>query len=87
MPIKYVCSNCGETIFEFKYVGQDYYGIPTPKEIYNLYGGICPHCHKELRLPSLEDIEIRPRLHVYSLGKMPASIPTRAPGELAQSRA
>ncbi|MGC9011794.1 hypothetical protein [Thermogladius sp.] len=74
MPIKYVCSHCGEVIFEFKYVGQDYYGIPTPQEVYNLYGGVCPHCHNELRIPTVKDITIRPRLYSLKLARIPTSV-------------
>ncbi|WP_440059883.1 hypothetical protein ACSU1N_01595 [Thermogladius sp. 4427co] len=62
MPVKYVCSYCGTVLFEFRFVGQDYYGIPSPQEVYNLYGGICPNCHNELKLPGIKDIIIQPKV-------------------------
>ncbi len=59
MPIRYVCKHCGYVIWEFKQVGQDYFGIPTPSEIMLATGGICPNCKRELSIPTLSDIRIR----------------------------
>jgi hypothetical protein len=69
MPVKYVCKHCGFVLWEFKEVGQDYYGIPTPEEVIRVYGGICPRCKHDLTLPSLNDITIEPatRKHNYVL--------------------
>jgi len=58
MPVRYLCRHCGAILWEFKHVGQDYYGLPTPTEVINVYGGICPNCKRELRRPSLNDIRI-----------------------------
>ncbi len=58
MPVRYICRHCGTVLWEFKHVGQDYYGLPTPTEVMNVYGGICPNCKRELRKPDLEDIRI-----------------------------
>lgn len=57
LPIKYVCRNCGEILWIFKRVGQDYYGIPTPDEIIRSRG-VCPRCKNVLTPPRLEDIVI-----------------------------
>lgn len=59
MPVKYRCRHCGYVLWEFKHVGQDCYGLPTPTEVMNVYGGICPNCKRELRSPGLNDIKIR----------------------------
>ncbi len=59
MPVRYVCRHCGELLWEFKHVGQDCYGLPTPTEVMNVYGGICPRCKRELHKPSRGDIVVR----------------------------
>ncbi len=61
MVVRYVCKHCGYVIWEFKEVGQDYYGIPTPSEIMLVTGGVCPRCKHELSIPNIKDIKIRPR--------------------------
>lgn len=58
MPVRYTCRHCGFVLWEFKHVGQDCYGLPSPSEIITFYGGICPKCKKELSKPSLNDISI-----------------------------
>lgn len=58
MPVRYICRHCGFILWEFKHVGQDCYGLPSPSEIITFYGGICPKCKKELSKPSLNDISI-----------------------------
>lgn len=63
MPVRYMCSHCKAILWEFKHVGQDYYGLPTPTEVINVYGGICPNCKRELKRPSLQDIKIKARLY------------------------
>ncbi len=59
MPVKYVCSNCGYVLWDFRRVGQDYYGVPTPEEVIRVVG-VCPRCKKELKLPTMDEIVIRP---------------------------
>lgn len=59
MPVKYVCKKCGITLWLFKKVGQDYYGIPSPEEITRIYG-ICPNCKKEIAIPQFNDIVVQP---------------------------
>ncbi len=61
MPIVYRCSRCGFILHVFVKVGQNSYGVPTPSELANQYGGVCPRCGKPLNLkPSLDDIRIYP---------------------------
>ncbi|MEM0355605.1 MAG: hypothetical protein QW716_02930 [Desulfurococcaceae archaeon] len=57
LPVKYVCRKCGEVLWLFRKVGQDYYGIPTPDEIIRSRG-VCPRCKNILTPPRLEDIVI-----------------------------
>jgi len=68
MPIRYRCKGCGYVIYEFKRVGQDYTGVPTPLEIIRLTGGVCPACKRHLENPKPEDyrsyIIVRPRIYV-----------------------
>ncbi len=67
MPVRYVCRRCGYVLWEFKHVGQDCYGLPTPTEVMNVYGGICPRCKRELRKPGLDDIIIDDRTRSNTL--------------------
>jgi len=60
MTVIYKCKKCGFTLYRFVHVGQDYYGIPTPSEIMNWYGGVCPKCNERLTKPSISDIVILP---------------------------
>ena len=39
-------------------MGQDYFGLPSPSEVINAHGGICPRCKHDLRRPNLKDIKI-----------------------------
>ncbi len=39
-------------------MGQDYFGLPSPSEVINAHGGICPRCKHDLRRPGLKDIKI-----------------------------
>ncbi|MCC6011010.1 MAG: hypothetical protein LM556_01255 [Desulfurococcaceae archaeon] len=55
MPIRYICRSCGHVIYEFKKVGQDFTGVPTPLEVIRITGGICPACKRHLELPSPEE--------------------------------
>lgn len=48
MPIVYKCIKCGETIYAFLRAGQDYYGIPSPSELFIRIGSRCPKCRREL---------------------------------------
>ncbi len=60
MPVVYRCSRCGYILFVFVRVGQNSYGVPTPSELANQYGGVCPMCGKQLNTkPTLRDIKIR----------------------------
>ena len=60
MPVVYRCSRCGKIIYVFWKVGQNYYGAPTPQELSEMLGGICPYCGKPLNteLNPLRDIEV-----------------------------
>ncbi|MET1101812.1 MAG: hypothetical protein ABWW69_04975 [Pyrodictiaceae archaeon] len=59
MPIVYRCSNCGYVLHIFVKVGQNSYGVPTPSELANQYGGYCPLCGKPLNIkPTIDDIII-----------------------------
>ncbi|AHC51568.1 hypothetical protein SUSAZ_06160 [Sulfolobus acidocaldarius SUSAZ] len=58
MPVKYVCRNCGYTLYNFDKVGQDFYGVRTPSEIRSIFGGKCPRCGKPLNAPAIEDVRI-----------------------------
>jgi len=48
MPIVYRCSKCGKVLYVFEFVGQDYFGIPSPSELHAKLGGLCPYCGKPL---------------------------------------
>ncbi|MEZ0394358.1 MAG: hypothetical protein ABWK00_04880 [Desulfurococcaceae archaeon] len=74
MPIRYVCRRCGATIYEFKKVGQDCYGIPSPEEVYRLYGGICPYCKSTLTLPTLSEIRINVLSHKFVMLTGPRTV-------------
>ncbi len=54
----YRCSSCGAFLHVFKKVGQDFYGIPSPSEVISWFGGSCPVCGKELRVPTLDSITV-----------------------------
>ncbi|MEM4655196.1 MAG: hypothetical protein QXL34_06910 [Thermosphaera sp.] len=58
MPVRYICGNCGYILSVFYEVGQDYYGVPTPEEVYRIHGGICPRCKHDLTMPTMRDIRI-----------------------------
>ena len=60
MSVIYKCKACGFILYRFEHVGQDYYGIPTPSEIMNWYGGVCPRCNGKLGKPRVSDIRITP---------------------------
>ncbi len=61
MPVVYRCSRCGYILYVFVRVGQNSYGVPTPSELANQYGGVCPRCGKPLNTkPSYKDIVIEP---------------------------
>lgn len=52
MAIRYRCKRCGHVLYEFRGVGQNYIGIPTPDEIIKLVGYVCPSCKRILEPPS-----------------------------------
>ncbi len=58
MPVIYRCSKCGSILYSFEKVGQDFYGLPTPSELFIKLNGKCPKCHKDLNKPSLNHIKI-----------------------------
>lgn len=73
MSVIYKCRSCGFILYKFERVGQDYYGIPTPSEIMNWYGGVCPRCNMKLNKPRISDIRIAP------LTKVRREVKVRAP--------
>lgn len=61
MPIVYRCRRCGTILYVFLRVGEgNYWGVYTPEEISNLYGGHCPRCGARLGKPNPEDVSILP---------------------------
>ncbi len=78
MPVRYVCRHCGYLLWEFKHVGQDCYGLPSPSEIIAFYGGICPRCKRELSKPTLRDITIT--VKGASLPEQPRELYETIPG-------
>ena len=64
VPVVYVCRHCGEVIYIFERVGQDCYGLPTPSELRERVGAVCPRCKMPLGEPSLSD--------VFILGRAPS---------------
>jgi len=64
VPVVYVCRHCGEIIYVFERVGQDCYGLPTPSELKDRVGAVCPRCKMPLGKPSLGD--------VFILGRVPS---------------
>ena len=69
MGIRYVCSQCGYVLYEYRIENgkvkvspsgfKKEAGLATPKKVIEFYGGKCPRCGKKLRLPSLDNIVIR----------------------------
>ena len=60
MPVVYRCKHCGFILHVFVRVGQDTYGVPTPRELRSIYGGLCPRCGHRLEPPTLNDIIVKP---------------------------
>lgn len=58
MPVIYVCRSCGAVLYRFDKVGGDTYGVPTPSEVLRMVGSRCPRCGRELRPPTVNDIEV-----------------------------
>ncbi len=58
MPVIFRCSSCGSVIYVFKRVGQDCFGLPSPTELINRLGGVCPKCGSALSIPKISDIKI-----------------------------
>ncbi|MEM1559948.1 MAG: hypothetical protein QXZ41_06300 [Ignisphaera sp.] len=48
MPVIYRCIKCGATVFAFLRAGQDYYGVPSPSELFVRVGSRCPKCGRDL---------------------------------------
>lgn len=80
MPVRYICGNCGYILSVFYEVGQDYYGVPTPEEVYRIHGGICPRCKHDLNMPALSDIRITSARRVEEGKLIPVS---RRTGEVS----
>ncbi len=59
MPVIYRCKDCGTILHVFEYVGQDFYGVPSPSEVALWRGGFCPKCGRKIGVPRPEDIHIR----------------------------
>ncbi len=62
MPVIFRCSACGSVIYVFKRVGQDCFGLPSPTELINRLGGVCPNCGNTLSVPKISDIKILGRV-------------------------
>ena len=63
MPVIYKCRNCGFVLYDSsdpeEYIGNKFFGIPTPSEIAAWYNGRCPRCGKPLNTkPDLHDIAV-----------------------------
>ncbi|MEM1830791.1 MAG: hypothetical protein QXE66_06155 [Desulfurococcaceae archaeon] len=50
MGVKYICGNCGYTIYEFKRIGSSL-GLLSPETIAKVYK-VCPNCNKPLEYPT-----------------------------------
>lgn len=46
-------------LYVHPYVGCTSWGIPTPSEVIDMYGGICPRCGRKLEKPTFKDITIQ----------------------------
>jgi len=66
MPVRYVCKNCGQVLWIFTKVGQDYLGVPSPDELRRIYG-VCPKCKKDIAAPRFEDVIIKPAIGLENL--------------------
>ncbi|MEM0377902.1 MAG: hypothetical protein QXP68_02645 [Thermosphaera sp.] len=73
MPVRYICGNCGYILSIFYEVGQDYYGVPTPEEVYRIHGGICPRCKHDLAMPTMRDIRITSARKIEERKAIPVS--------------
>ncbi|MCC6023021.1 MAG: hypothetical protein QXH99_07450 [Sulfolobales archaeon] len=58
MPVIYRCSHCGNVLYSFEKVGQDFYGLPTPSELSIKLGGKCSKCGNLLGRPKLDSIKV-----------------------------
>jgi|YelNatPaOPRAMG01_1025707.scaffolds.fasta_scaffold00112_66 DNA-directed RNA polymerase subunit RPC12/RpoP len=61
MPVIYRCGSCGKTLFVFRSVGQDSFGVPTPDELFSKIGSRCPGCGKALSKPRLDRVKVMGR--------------------------
>lgn len=60
MPVVYRCLKCGSVIYMFLRAGQDYYGIPSPSELFIRIGDKCPSCGRNLdKSIDISNIDIR----------------------------
>lgn len=60
MPVIYKCIKCGATVFAFLKAGQDYYGVPSPSELFVRVGDRCPRCGRILdKTVDLSRIDIK----------------------------
>lgn len=58
MAVLYVCRACDTVVYQFTRVGQDSFGLPTPRELMLRVSSRCPKCGREFRIPSVNDIVI-----------------------------
>jgi len=63
VPVVYRCSRCGYILDVFVRVGQNSYGVPTPRELASRYGGICPRCGHRLNTSPDPDRDIVIDMH------------------------
>ncbi|MEM1831901.1 MAG: hypothetical protein QXJ97_10275 [Desulfurococcaceae archaeon] len=67
MGIKYICGNCGYTLYEFGRTGSTL-GLISPEVIARI-NKVCPSCGKPLEYPTVSEwrsrIVIKPRLRKW----------------------
>jgi len=58
VAVLYVCRGCDTVVYQFTRVGQDSFGLPTPRELMLRISSKCPKCGRELGIPGVNDIVI-----------------------------
>ena len=59
MTVVYRCKRCGAVLYVLFSREPNTYGVLTPSEVMDRYGGLCPVCGHRLEKPSISDITIR----------------------------